>query len=266
MTASLHEIVGVPFVMVPIQGTDSPALVALREGLLKPRDLAVLFALLQSVTWQTGRIYLSTAELAAAVGVPSIEPVGQSLTRLKRAGFIARGQEANNKRRAFWCINPWVIGSSGGKNRRCAQEWQFEAAAGEGCQVPKRSRTLEREPLTCEKCGGSFTSRRSTTRFCSARCRGAAAAARARLQAAAQEARTASAVASVRAIATGVRAGAAAPVQAACPGPLSSPPAPALAAAAGDRPLVSVQAIADAVLAASRRQAERTPRGRLPEA
>ena len=251
--------------MVPLLGSDHPALVGLKEGRLHPRDLCVLWILLVHQDWRTGRIWLSLDDVADAMGHRTPGAVRHCIRRLKTEGLVARGFDKRDPRRRFWCLNPLVC-SSGGKHRQTMQALQFgEASERSVSQLARPARVAAAaEAARAEKATAAQQTRE----------------AKAAAAAAAQAARTAPAAASVQGFTAAILAaaalqgsgvdaapaGSAAPVQAACPGPLSSPPAPALAAAAGDRPLVSVQAIADAVLAASRRQAEKTPRGRLPEA
>lgn len=266
MSSSLSASMGASFAMVPLLGSVHPALVALKEARLHPRDLCLLWILLVHQDWRTGRIWLSPDDMAAAMGHRTPGVVAHSIRRLKAEGLVARGFDKRDPRRRFWCLNPLVC-SSGGKHRQTMQALQFgEASERSVSQLARPARVAAAaEAARAEKATAAQQTRE----------------AKAAAAAAAQAARTAPAAASVQGFTAAILAAAAlqgsgvdaapagadaAPVQAACPGPLSSPPAPALAAAAGDRPLVSVQAIADAVLAASRRQAERTPKGRLPEA
>jgi hypothetical protein len=123
----LSEGMGGAFAMVPLE-PDGPLLVALRDGLLLPRDVALLWVLLARLDWRTGRAWVNSAELAAAMGHSRTETVVRSLARLRRAGMVAKGNDKRDPRRRFWCVNPWVVAATGGKHRRQLQCLQFSAA------------------------------------------------------------------------------------------------------------------------------------------
>ena len=112
--------------MVPLE-PEGPLLVALRDGRLMGRDLAVLWALVARLDWRTGRAWVSTTELAAAIGHSRLDTVQQSLARLRREALVARGADKRDPRRRFWCINP-AVAATGGKHRRAMQWQQFERA------------------------------------------------------------------------------------------------------------------------------------------
>jgi hypothetical protein len=118
---------GTAFAMVPID-PQGPLLVALREGRLLGRDLAVLWLLVAHLDWRTGRAWVSTAELAAALGHSRPETVQQSLARLRSEALVARGADKREPRRVFWCVNPLLVAATGGKHRRQRQWLQFCAA------------------------------------------------------------------------------------------------------------------------------------------
>lgn len=120
---------GQPFAMLPLLGPDSPALVALQADRLHPRDLALLWVLIQHLDWRTGRIWMNHAQLAAAMGHRATGTVVRCITRLKAEGLVARGRDKKDPRRWFWCLNPMTVASSGGKHRRDVQILQFEEAA-----------------------------------------------------------------------------------------------------------------------------------------
>lgn len=127
---SLSDVMyGQPFSMLPLLGPDSPALVALRSDRLHPRDLALLWVLIQHVDWRTGRIWMNHEQLAAAMGHQATGTVVKCITRLKAEGLVARGRDKRDPRRWFWCLNPMTVASSGGKHRRTVQILQFEEAA-----------------------------------------------------------------------------------------------------------------------------------------
>jgi hypothetical protein len=115
------------FAMVPLE-PDGPLLVALREGRLLGRDLAVLWLLINHLDWRTGRAWVSTAELAAAIGHTRPETVQQSLARLRREVLVARGADKREPCRVFWCVNPLLVAATGGKHRRAMQWQQFQRA------------------------------------------------------------------------------------------------------------------------------------------
>jgi hypothetical protein len=113
--------------MVPLE-PDGPLLVALREGQLPPRDLAVLWCLLARLDWRSGRCWASTTDLATAMGHEKTNTVAASLARLRRLGLVAKGMDKRS-RRPFWCLNP-VLATTGGKHRRQRQHLQFADALG----------------------------------------------------------------------------------------------------------------------------------------
>ena len=125
MTEPLSDGLGA-FAMVPIE-PEGPLLVALREGRLLGRDLAVLWLLVSRLDWRSGRAWVNATELAAALGHTRTETVLQSLARLRREGLVARGADKRDPRRRFWCISP-VVACTGGKHRR-EQLWQQFLAA-----------------------------------------------------------------------------------------------------------------------------------------
>lgn len=115
------------FAMVSIGGPD-PVIEALREGQVLPRDMAVLWVVLQNLNWRSGRCWLSAREVGEALGhPPGNDEAGRSLNRLKRAGLVARGADKQDPSRIFWCVSP-VVASTGGKHRRHLQHLQFAAA------------------------------------------------------------------------------------------------------------------------------------------
>ena len=125
MTEPLSDGLGA-FAMVPLDER-GPLLETLKEGRLLGRDVAVLWALIAHLDWRTGRSWITSAELAAAIGHTRTETVLQSLARLRREGLVARGADKRDPRRRFWCISP-AVACTGGKHRR-QQQWQQFAAA-----------------------------------------------------------------------------------------------------------------------------------------
>jgi hypothetical protein len=123
----LSDGLGTAFAMVPLE-PEGPLLVALRDGHLLGRDLAVLWLLVAHLDWRSGRAWVSTAELAAAMGHSRPETVQQSLARLRREALVARGADKRDPRRLFWCVNPLVVAVTGGRHRRQRQIAQFTAA------------------------------------------------------------------------------------------------------------------------------------------
>lgn len=128
MTAQLSDGMGSAFAMLPLQ-PDGPLLVALRDGQLHPRDLAVLWCLLARLDWRSGRAWVSTTDLAAAMGHEKTNTVAASLARLRRLGLVAKGTDKRS-RRPFWCVNPLLVASTGGQHRRQRQQLQFVDALG----------------------------------------------------------------------------------------------------------------------------------------
>jgi hypothetical protein len=123
----LSEGMGAAFAMVPLEPS-GPLLVALRDGHLMPRDVALLWVLVAHLDWRTGRAWVNSAELAAAMGHTRTETVVRSLARLRRAGMVAKGSDKRDPRRRFWCVCPWAVAATGGKHRRRLQWLQFSAA------------------------------------------------------------------------------------------------------------------------------------------
>ena len=118
---SLSDGVGASFAMLPIDER-GPLLEALKEGRLLGRDVAALWVLINHLDWRTGRSWITSAELAGALGHTRTETVLQSLARLRREGLLARGADRRDPRRRYWCISP-AVACSGGKVRR-QQQWQ----------------------------------------------------------------------------------------------------------------------------------------------
>jgi hypothetical protein len=127
MTGQLSDGMGSAFAMVPLD-PDGPLLVALRDGELHPRDLAVLWALVARLDWRSGRAWVSTAELAGAIGHEQANTVRGSLRRLKRLGMVASGVDQRDSSRRFLCVNPFLVAATGGPARRRQQHRQFVQA------------------------------------------------------------------------------------------------------------------------------------------
>jgi len=126
MTQSqLSDGMGTAFAMVPIDPA-GPLLVALRAGRLQGRDVAILWALVATVDWRSGRSWTSITEMAAATG-RSWHSAQQSLGRLRKEALLARGSDNRDPRRRYWCINP-VVAATGGPARRQQQWQQFQRA------------------------------------------------------------------------------------------------------------------------------------------
>ena len=113
--------------MVPLE-PEGPLLVALRDGRLLGRDFAVLWLLVARLDWRTGRAWVSTAELAAAIGNSCPGRVQESLARLRKETLVARGTDKRESKRVFWCVNPLLVAATGGKHRRQLRLQQFERA------------------------------------------------------------------------------------------------------------------------------------------
>ncbi len=112
------------FAMVRI-GPDDLVLEALRDGRLLPRDLAVLWAVLQALDWRSGRCWQDAQQLGAALGQsPGNDEAKRSVERLRRAGLLARGRDKRDPSRVFLCVSPEVAGT-GGSHRRTRQRRQF---------------------------------------------------------------------------------------------------------------------------------------------
>jgi hypothetical protein len=114
------------FAMVPLE-PEGPLLMALRDGRLLGRDIAVLWLLMARLDWRTGRAWVSTAELAAAMGNSCPGRVQESLARLRREALVARGSDKRQAKRVFWCVSP-AVAATGGPRRRALQWAQFLAA------------------------------------------------------------------------------------------------------------------------------------------
>jgi hypothetical protein len=130
---SLGEVMsGAPFAMALLK-PDGPLLTGLRRGFLYPRDAATLWALLHHLDPRSGRCWASVEELSAASGCrPQVLEL--SLSRLQREGLVAQGRDVRDRRRQFFCVNPYEVAGCGGSYRRRLQIAQFE-------------RALESEPL-----------------------------------------------------------------------------------------------------------------------
>lgn len=128
MTALLSDGMGGAFAMVPLE-PDGPLLAALRDGELHPRDLAVLWALVARLDWRSGRAWVSSQDLAQAIGHDRTNTVNGSLARLRRLGMVAKSADKRNHQ-PFWCVNPLVVAATGGPHRRKMQLDQFTAALG----------------------------------------------------------------------------------------------------------------------------------------
>ena len=126
MTSQISDGMG-NFAMLPLE-PEGPLLVALREGQLHPRDLAILWCLVARLDWRSGRAYATTADLAAAIGHEQTNTVCGALARLRRLGLVAKAQETRDRRRIYWCVNPFLVAATGGKHRRQLQLRQFAAA------------------------------------------------------------------------------------------------------------------------------------------
>ena len=120
MREPLSDGLGASFAMLPLDER-GPLLEALKEGRLLGRDVAALWVLIAHLDWRTGRSWITSAELAAAIGHTHPASVRKSLARLRREGLVARGADKRT-RRQFWCISP-AVACSGGKVRR-QQQWQ----------------------------------------------------------------------------------------------------------------------------------------------
>jgi hypothetical protein len=126
MTSQLSDGMGSSFALVPLL-PDGPLLEALRDGQLYPRDFAVLWALLARLDWRSGRAWVTTTDLAAAIGHERTNTVSGSLARLRRLGLVAKGMDKRS-RRPFLCVDPSLVASTGGHHRRRLQRLQFTAA------------------------------------------------------------------------------------------------------------------------------------------
>lgn len=115
------------FAMVPLE-PEGPLLVALREGRLLSRDFGVLWLVVARLDWRTGRAWVTTAELAAAMGNNCPGRVQESLARLRREALVARGLDRRSSQRRYWCVNPLLVAATGGKHRRALQWQQFQRA------------------------------------------------------------------------------------------------------------------------------------------
>lgn len=154
---------GQPFVMVPLL-PHGPALEALRSGRLHPRDMAVLWILLNNFNPLTGRVWMKPSELAEAMGHKSSCVVMKAIGRLKREGLVARGYDKVDTRRWFWALDPFAIGCTGGSHRRQMQICQFQAAQGKlepRRHPPKRRKPASTDAQAAAGSGGSLRPLRS---------------------------------------------------------------------------------------------------------
>jgi hypothetical protein len=128
MAELLSESMPGAFAMVTINDPSGPVRQALRSGAIELADLGVLWLLLDQVRWQSCRFWGSAADLAAAMGSDDPQQIEQSLTRLQRAGLIARGRcRRYPVSRHYWCVLP-AVATTGGKHRR-QQQWITYARA-----------------------------------------------------------------------------------------------------------------------------------------
>lgn len=111
------------FAMTLLAGRDSLALEALRDGAIKPGDMATLWAVMQTLNWRSGRCWASTAELAAATG-RTIKQVELSLGRLEKANLLIFGTHLVHPHSPYLAIHP-LLATTGGPYRRRWQWLQF---------------------------------------------------------------------------------------------------------------------------------------------
>jgi hypothetical protein len=87
----------------------------LREKTLKPRDFAVLFALIGYHNARSGLCHVSLKHLAEHMGA-NFTDVSSCISRLKKALLVATYVDKRTGQRSY-LLNPHVF-SAGGKNKR----------------------------------------------------------------------------------------------------------------------------------------------------
>lgn len=96
----------------------------LRTKQLKPLDVAVFYALLEAMTWKTGKVHLSIAALSRHINI-SYSHLSTSAKRLRDTHLIANERDPRSGER--WIrINPyyaWAGGESGRDHSQ--QEWNL---------------------------------------------------------------------------------------------------------------------------------------------
>ena len=97
------------------------ALTASRE--LRPRDSAVLFALIARSDWSTGRIHATSEMLAQDLQTRDAD-VRSSLARLKKQHFV---RWIKDKTGMFYAINPYVVEPGNPKSRNYIKHCFMEA-------------------------------------------------------------------------------------------------------------------------------------------
>lgn len=126
---TLRETIG-PFVMVLLSPESSCGLVGshLKGGRIQPRDVTLLFLMIENFHPVSGRVWMTVQDMAENMGHSTTSGIAPSLSRLKKAGLIAKGLEPKDPRRWFYCINPEVC-CTGGSLIRARQEEQFLRAS-----------------------------------------------------------------------------------------------------------------------------------------
>lgn len=87
----------------------------LKDKVLKPRDFAVLFALISYHNARSGLCHVSATHLAEQTGA-RLADISSCISRLKKALLVATYVDQKTRQKSY-LLNPHVF-SSGGKNKR----------------------------------------------------------------------------------------------------------------------------------------------------
>ena len=147
------------FVALQLLPDGGPLLVALRQGLIEPGDVAVVLAIAQGFEWISRRYWATIPALAAAVGFKESQ-VMAAADRLLAAELVAYGWDRERPWLGFWRINPQLLSSGRAtlQNERLHRtEWAELLDAGSrpddrsGGTRPRRLRELAREAKAAAK-------------------------------------------------------------------------------------------------------------------
>jgi hypothetical protein len=97
------------FVMVGIEAISELVGTATRAKRLQPRDGTVLWMVMASVNWRSGRADVTAATIAKELGI-KVTQCAASIRRLQDEGLLTRGIDPRS-RHAYFLINPrlgWV--------------------------------------------------------------------------------------------------------------------------------------------------------------
>jgi len=108
--------------MVGIEAISELVGLATREKRLQPRDGTVLWMVMASVNWRSGRADVTAATIAKELGL-NVTQCASSIRRLQSEGLLARGVDPRS-RHTYFMLNP-RLGWVGSNQRRgyLFQQW-----------------------------------------------------------------------------------------------------------------------------------------------